>query len=734
MRKLVCSVLALAGSVMAAAWDYPAARRSDHVDEYQGVKVADPYRWMEDIDSPETQAWIAAERKLTGEALATMPERAPIRARLMALWNFPHFGLPFKEGGHTFFTKNDGLQNQSVLYVQDEVGSADGGREARPAASEARVLIDPNTLASDGTVALGVTAASRDGKWLAYSLKAAGSDWEEVFVRDVATGKDTGDRIRWVKFSNLAWTRDSRGFFYGRFPAAAKGDQLFGKLSRQQIYYHVLGTPQAEDRLVFELPEHPDWLMEAGVSDDGRFLILTIAQPSVTQNGLYYRDLGDPERPVFDGPVVKLLDAFDANYGYVHNDGETFFVQTTAGAPRGKIVAIDLKSPAPERWRTVVPESADNMDAANFFGGRFVVTTMHDVKSRLAVFAADGKPLGEIALPGIGAVTGVSGRDDDPELFFDFSSFLSPPTLFRHDLASGTNGVFQEAKVDFDAARYTTEQVWVASKDGTKIPMFITHRKDLARDGRSPAWLYGYGGFNISIRPQFAVPPLVWLELGGVFAQANMRGGGEFGEAWHLAGTKERKQNVFDDFIAAADWLVAKGYTSHERLVVQGRSNGGLLIGAVINQRPDLAAVAIPQVGVMDMLRYHKFTIGAAWASDYGTSETAEGFRYLRAYSPLHNITPGAKYPAVLITTGDHDDRVYPAHSFKYAATLQAAVAGVKSDRPSQGANLGRPVLIRIESNAGHGGSSGTTPVSKTIDEWADMMGFAAHEIGMRAE
>ncbi|HVU25948.1 MAG TPA: prolyl oligopeptidase family serine peptidase [Opitutus sp.] len=705
--------MAVAATTLAAepAWHYPAARRGDHVDDYHGVKVADPYRWMEDIDAPETQAWIAAERQSTASALAQMPERDAIRARLTALWNYPRFGLPFKEGGHTFFTRNDGLQNQSVLCVQD-------GPAAEP-----RVLIDPNMLAKDGTLALGATAASRDGKWLAYALKSAGSDWEELAVRDVATGQDTDDRVRWVKFSGIAWTHDSRGFFYARYPELPKGDKLFGTLTNQRICYHRLGTPQSADRVVFEQPEHPTWLTFASVSDDGRYLVLTVAQPGKTQNALYAIDLVDAAEPRLGGRVVKLLDDFDANYTYVHNDGRTFFIETNRAAPRGKIVAIELDSPAVEHWRTLVPESEENIDAVNFVGGKFVVTTMHDVRSRLAVFGADGAPRGEIALPGIGAVSGVSGRDDEAELFYDFSSFLSAPTIFRHDLASGKGEVFQAAKVDFDAARYITEQVWVTSKDGTQVPMFITHRKDLALDGTAPAWLYGYGGFNIAMRPQFAVPPLVWLELGGVYAQANLRGGGEFGEAWHLAGTRERKQNVFDDYIAAADWLVAHGYTSRARLVLQGRSNGGLLIGAVINQRPDLAAVAIPQVGVMDMLRYQDFTIGAAWASDYGTSETPEGFAYLRAYSPLHNITAGANYPAVLITTGDHDDRVFPAHSFKYAATLQAAVAG-----------RDRPALIRIESNAGHGGSSGTTPVSKTIEEWADMMGFAAHEIGMSVE
>lgn len=701
--------LLLASAASAApAPEYPAAARGDHVDDYFGTKVADPYRWMEDIDAPATKAWIAAERRLTDAQLAQMPERETIRKRLTARWNFARFGLPLKKGGRYFFTKNDGLQNQAVLYAQDALDGAP------------RALIDPNTLSPDGTVALGSIAPSRDGRWLAYALKAAGSDWEEFFVRDLATGKDTADRLQWVKFSGMSWTRDSQGFFYGRYPDVKAGDKLFGKLVHRRIYYHRLGTPQSEDRLIFELPEQPEWEIYSDVTDDGRYVVFNIDQPGRTQNALYYLDLVDPARPRFDGPVVKLLDAFDANYGVVHSDGRAFIVSTNREAPRGKIVAIDLKRPEPAAWKTLVPESADNLDAADFIGGRLVLTYMHDVQSRLAVYASDGRPAGEIALPGIGAVSGVSGRDDDPELFYGFSAFLTPPTIFRHDLATGRSETFRASKVAFDPAPYVTEQVWFPSKDGTKIPMFITHRRDLPRDGSAPAWLYGYGGFNISLLPQFSVPPLEWLELGGVWAQVNLRGGGEFGEAWHLAGTKERKQNVFDDYIAAADWLVAQGYTRHERLVVQGRSNGGLLVGAVINQRPDLAAVAIPQVGVMDMLRYHTFTIGAAWASDYGNSDTPEGFAYLSRYSPLHTIKAGAAYPAVLVTTGDHDDRVYPAHSFKYAAALQAAAKG-----------NGRPVLIRIESNAGHGGSSGTTPVSKTIAEWADMMGFAAHEIGI---
>ncbi len=711
MRYLTPFCLCLLSLPMLAApttWTYPAAPRGDVVDDYHGIKVADPYRWMEATDSPETKAWIAAERALTASALAQMPERAAIRARLTALWNYPRFSLPFKRGGHYFFSKNDGLQNQSVLYVQDSL------------ASPPRVLIDPNTLSAEGTVALGTASPSEDGKWLGYALKAAGSDWEEFFVRDIATGKDTADHIQWIKFSGLSWTKDSQGFFYGRYPEVAKGDKLFGKLLNRKIYYHRLGTAQSADVLVFELPEHPDRMVSARVTDDGRYLLLYVNQNGRTQNAVYYRDLVDPAQPKLDGPVVRLLDAFDANYGVVGNHADTLYVSTNFGAARGKIIAINLQAPAPSNWKTLVPESADNIDGVDYIGGRFVVSYMHDVKSRLAVFAADGKPLGDIALPGIGSVAEMSGRDDDPQLFYSFSSFLDAPTAIRHDLDSGKSEVFQKSKVAFDPSPYETEQVWVTSKDGTKIPMFVTHRKGVVLDGKSPTWLYGYGGFNISMHPAFSIPTLVWLEMGGIYAVANMRGGGEYGEAWHLAGTKERKQNVFDDYIAAADWLVAKHYTSHDRLVIQGRSNGGLLIGAVLNQRPDLAAVAFPQVGVMDMLRYHKFTVGAAWAADYGNSDTAEGFAYLRAYSPLHTIKAGASYPAVFVTTGDHDDRVFPAHSFKYAATLQAAMADSKN-----------PALIRIESNAGHGGSSGTTPVSKTIEEWTDMFGFAAHTLGI---
>ncbi|RFC51274.1 MAG: prolyl oligopeptidase, partial [Verrucomicrobia bacterium] len=471
MRKqlpLLCSTLCLPLLAASAPWTYPAASRGDVVDIYPGgAKVADPYRWMEAIDSPETQAWIAGERAVTASALARMPERGAIRARLTQLWNYPRFSLPGKRGGRYFFTKNDGLQNQSVLYVQDTL------------ASPPRVLIDPNTLSKEGTVALGLASASSDGKWLGYALKAAGSDWEEFYVRDIATGQDAADHLKWVKFSNLSWTKDSQGFFYGRYPEVAKGDKLFGKLANRKIYYHRLGTAQSADVLIFELPEHPEWLFSAGVTDDGRYLLIYLNQPGLTKNAIYYRDLVDPQHPKFDGPIVPLLPDFNANYGVVGNQADTLLVSTNLSAPRGKIVAIDLKSPAPAGWKTLVPESADNIDSVRYIGGRLVVNYLHDVQSRLAVFAADGQPLGAIPLPGIGSVAGISGSDDEPELFYDFSSFLSPPTSVRFDLDTKQSEVFQQAKVAFEASPYVTEQVWVTSQDGTRIPLFVTHRKDL---------------------------------------------------------------------------------------------------------------------------------------------------------------------------------------------------------------------------------------------------------------
>ncbi len=697
---------ALAPVVALAAYNYPVSKTVEHVDDYHGTKVPDPYRWLEDLDSPDTKAWVAAQNALTDSVVDKFPERAVIRKRLTELWNYPRTGLPFKEANWYFYTKNDGLQNQSPLFVRDGLSGAE------------RLLIDPNTLSKDGTVAVALTSPSPDGKWLGYGLATGGSDWRELKLRDVATGQDATDVIKWAKFTGFSWTHDAKGFFYSRYPAPADGNpKVFSKLENRKLYYHRVGTPQADDQLVYEMPEQPTWFPSGFVSSDGRYLIISTSQPGKSGNSIAYVDLQDGKQPVFGGAVVKLIDQYTRSYSFIGNVGRTFYFSTDDEAPRGRVVAYNLDQPA--QPRTVLAQSADPIGSVRISAGKLVVTYMHDVVSRVALFDLEGKPAGEIPLPGIGVVSGVSGKFKDAELFIGFSSFLSPGTILRHDLATGTTSTYHETKINFDTAAYETKQVFYPSKDGTKIPMFIIHKKGLKLDGSAPGWLYGYGGFNVVMQPQFAVPPLVWIEGGGVYAMANLRGGAEYGEEWHQAGTKERKQNVFDDFIAAGDWLVAQGYTSHRKLVLDGRSNGGLLLGAVVNQRPDLAAAAVPAVGVMDMLRYHKFTVGANWAGDYGTSDTPEGFNYLKAYSPLHTVKAGAKYPAVLVTTGDHDDRVFPAHSYKYTAAMQKAVA------PEAG-----PILIHIESNAGHGGSSGTSPVSKTIEDWAYRMGFGAHFSG----
>ncbi len=651
-----------------------------------------------------------AENQFTFALLQKLPRRAWFHERLTQLWNYPRYGLPFKEGGQYFFAKNDGLQNQAVLYAQRSLDAAP------------RALLDPNTLAGDGTIALTSTAVSHDGAWLAYGTAAAGSDWNELRVRSVATGTDAPDLIRWVKFSEASWTRDSRGFFYSRFPEPETGGgagKTFSELANQRVYYHRLGSPQSEDRLVFEIAGQPKWFVNASVTEDGRYAVVVIQRGDSDDNLLRVADLGDPLAPKIDAPIAGLIDVWNAEYGVIGNDGPILFVQTNLDAPRWRIVAIDTRAPDPAHWKTFVPETADTIDSCGLVGGKLVVLTMHDASSRLLIYGQDGTADGEIPLPGLGAVAGISGHGDDPELFYNFTSFTYPTTNFRHDLATGKNAVFHAPVVAFDPAAYETRQIFYHSRDGTRVPMFITSRKGLKLDGATPTLLYGYGGFEISLKPTFSVTVLAWLESGGIYAMPNLRGGGEYGKAWHEAGTKERKQNVFDDFIAAAEWLFDHHYTSPAHLAISGGSNGGLLIGATLNQRPGLCRVALPAVGVMDMLRFQKFTIGYAWVSDYGSSDDPAGFNYLRAYSPLHTIRAGAAYPAVLITTADHDDRVFPAHSFKYAAAMQASVAN------GPGA---LPVLIRIETRAGHGAGK---PTSKQIDEAADKLAFAAYFVGM---
>jgi prolyl oligopeptidase len=678
---------------------YPKAKTVDQVDDYHGTKVADPYRWLEDTDSPETHAWVEAENKVTFSYLDTIPYRGAIRDRLLKLWNYERFTVPEQEGGRYFYQHNNGLQNQNVLLVAESLSA------------EPRILLDPNTLSSDGTVALSGTAVTDNGKLMAYGTAASGSDWMEWHVRDVDTGKDLPDLIKWVKFSGASWTKDNKGFFYSRYDEPKADTALRDTNYFQKLYYHRLGTPQSEDKLIYERPDNKELLFGGSVSDDGHYLIINVSQGTSPKNRLYYKDLTQP-----DSQVVKLLDDADAAYNFVDNDGPVFWIHTDLAAPRGRLIAIDTKHAEKANWKTVVAEGPDKLESANVVDNLFMLSYLKDARNEVRVHDLDGKFLRNVDLPGIGSAGGFGGKRKDKETFYAFTSFISPTTIYRYDPQASKSSVFREPKVDFDPSRYETKQVFYNSKDGTRVPMFLTYKKGLKLDGQNPTLLYAYGGFDISLTPFFSVPNVVWLEMGGIYAQPNLRGGGEYGEDWHLAGTMGKKQNVFDDFIAAAEWLIANKYTSTPKLAIRGGSNGGLLIGACITQRPELYGATLPEVGVMDMLRFQKFTIGWAWTSDYGSSDKAEDFKWLYAYSPLHNLKPGTKYPPTMISTADHDDRVMPAHSFKFAATMQADQAG-----PA-------PVLIRIETKAGHGAGK---PISKIIDEMADDWAFVAHNLNM---
>ncbi|PWT92740.1 MAG: S9 family peptidase [Blastocatellia bacterium] len=678
---------------------YPAARKSEQVDDYHGVKVADPYRWLEDLDSGETRNWVEAENKLTFDYLEGIPARTKIKERLTKLWDYEKFGVPFKEGQRYFYTRNSGLQNQSVLYTVTSLSA------------EPKLLLDPNTLSSDGTVAVSGMSASHDGKLLAYSLSASGSDWQEWKVRDVETSQDLSDDLKWAKFSDASWSKDNKGFYYERYDEP-KSDSLKETNYFQKLYYHKLGTPQADDVLVYERPDQKDWMFSSYVTEDGRYLIITISQGTDVKNRVYYKDLNSP-----NSEVVKMLDGFDASYSFVGNDGGRFWFRTDLEAPRGKLIEIDTATPARNNWKVLVPETRDTIQSVTLVNHQFILNYLHDAYTQVKVFDQSGKFLRDIQFPGIGSADGFSGHADDKETFYSFTGFTTPTTIYRYDLVSGNTEIFRQPKVDFNPRDFETKQVFYSSKDGTKVPMFITYKKGLKLDGNNPTYLYGYGGFSVSLTPGFSVGLVVWMEMGGVFAQPNLRGGAEYGEEWHQAGYKLKKQNVFDDFIYAAQWLIANKYTSTPKLAIGGGSNGGLLVGAVLTQRPDLFGAALPAVGVMDMLRFQEFTIGWAWVSDYGSSKNAEDFKNLYAYSPLHNIKPGASYPPTLITTADHDDRVWPGHSFKFAATLQAAQAG------------SAPILIRIETKAGHGAGK---PTSKVIEESADRWGFLVKTLNMK--
>jgi prolyl oligopeptidase len=678
---------------------YPVAKKVDQTDNYHGTVIADPYRWLEDANSAETKAWVDAENKVTQDYLAAIPQRDGIRERLTQLWNYERYSAPYKEGGRYFYSRNDGLQNQAVLYTMKSLSDTP------------RVLLDPNTLAADGTVALAGTAVSPDGKLLAYSTAASGSDWNEIRVRDIESGKDLEDHVKWVKFSSTAWTHDGKGFFYSRYDAPQEATKLADVNYYQKLYYHKIGTAQDADVLVYDRPDQKEWGFSGTTTDDGRYLLITASQGTAHKNRVFYKDLAKA-----DAPVVALIDQLEAAYEFIDNVGPVFYFVTDRKAPRQRIVAIDIRKPREANWKTIVAEGKQTLVDSHLINNQLVTAYLADARSVVKVTDLKGKQLREIALPGIGTVSGFNGKRGDTETFFSFTGFTNPTTIYLLDLKSGASSVFRQPKLQFDPAQYETRQQFYTSRDGTRVPMFIVAKKGIKLDGSNPTYLYGYGGFNISITPAFSPANLAWMEMGGVYAVANLRGGGEYGEAWHEAGTKLKKQNVFDDFIGAAEWLVNNKVTSPAKLAIGGGSNGGLLVGAAMTQRPELFGAAIPQVGVMDMLRFHKFTIGWAWTSDYGSSENPDEFKALVKYSPLHNLKSGTCYPATMITTADHDDRVVPAHSFKFAATAQAAQAGAN------------PVLIRIDTKAGHGAGK---PTSKQIEEVADRWGFLSRALKM---
>jgi prolyl oligopeptidase len=678
---------------------YPETKKVDVVDTYFGTTVADPYRWMEDDNSPEVAAWVAAENKVTFGYLDQISYRPQLKDRLTKLLNYPKYGSPTRRGEWFIFSKNDGLQNQSVQYIQK-------GLDGTP-----EVLLDPNKFSADGTSQLGGFSLSQTGKYVAYGISEGGSDWRDFYVLDVATKKALTDHLEWVKFSGASWIGD-QGFFYNRYPQPESGKKMAGKNDFQKIYYHKVGTPQSDDKLIYEDNDHPQRRQSVGVTEDQRFEILGVSDSSAGKRGnsMFFREVAQGDKPFT--PIVA--DIGDESYGVIGDANGKFLIETNHGAPNGKVVLYD---PQTKAWKDILPERPEPLEVTSTAGGKLFATYLKDVTTRAYVYSLDGKLENEIQLPGLGSAGGFGGRNDDKFLFYSFTSFNYPPTIFKYDIATKKSTVFRTVDIPgFKAADYEVKQVFYNSKDGTRVPMFITYKKGLKLDGNNPTVLYGYGGFNITTNPGFSALRIALLEQGVVYASANMRGGGEYGEKWHEAGTKLKKQNVFDDFIAAAEYLIAQKYTSPNKLAIHGGSNGGLLVGACSNQRPELYRAVVEQAGVMDMLRFHKFTIGAAWISDYGSSEQNEAqFKALYAISPIHNVKPGTKYPATLITTADHDDRVVPAHNFKYAAALQAGQGG------------DNPILIRIDTKSGHGASSTT----KTLEQQTDIYAFLFTNLGV---
>ena len=677
---------------------YPTARKEDLSETLHGVEVPDPYRWMEDIDSAETVAWIKAQNALTHAYLDTLIQREMIKNRMTALWDFEKYGVPYKHASRYFYTYNTGLENQDVHYWMEGLNG------------EAKILLDPNTYSEDGTLALTGAVPSNYGQFLAYGLSEAGSDWQEWRVRKVGEDHDEPDHIQWVKFSQAAWDGKDQGFYYSRYDKPTESELLKGTNYDQKLYYHRLGTHQDEDILVYEKPEHKEWGFWGQVTNDGAYLIVTVSKGTQDEVAVFYKDLSSR-----DNPIVELLPDFDAEYQFIDNQGPVFYFLTTQLAPMRRVIAIDIRHPEHTDWREIIPQSKDALESVNLVGARFICTYLVDAVHAVQLFDTNGQATGEVTLPGLGTVSGFHGKAEDMETFYAYTDIITPQRIYRYDIQTNESTLYRQPIVGFNPQDYVTERVFVTSKDSTQVPMFISHKKGLEKNGDLPTYLFGYGGFNIAIPVMFKVPILVWMELGGVYAQVQLRGGGEYGEAWHQAGMKANKQNVFDDFISAGEWLIEQSYTRPGMLAIGGRSNGGLLIGAVMTQRPDLFGVCMPTVGVMDMLRFHKFTIGWAWVSDYGSPDDPEEFKAILAYSPYHNIKPWTVYPPTMVTTGDHDDRVYPAHSYKFAAALQAAQAGEA------------PILIRIDMRAGHGVGK---PTAKLIEEHADLWAFTLANLG----
>lgn len=680
---------------------YPVTKTVDQTDDFHGTQVVDAYRWLEDDvrESTEVADWVTAQNKLTFAYLKSIPGRDVIEKRISELWDYEKIGAPFRAGGRYYYSRNDGLQNQDVVFMQTALDD------------KSEILIDPNTWSDDGTIALSGLEFSDDGRYVAYGIQDGGSDWRTWRVMEIATRRILDDELKWIKFSGIAWTPDSKGFFYSRYDEPRAGEEFQSLNLNQKVFYHVVGTPQSEDKLIYQRPDHPDWGFGAEVSEDGQYLVLTVWKGTDDRYRVIIDELSKPDSEPYD-----LIDNFEYEYSFVGNDGSLLMFQTNLDAPQRRIIGIDLTDPKIDNWKEIVPETENTLTSANIVGDMIIGRYLKDARTQVRLHHMDGSFVREVEFPGIGAASGFGGKRDHDETFYSFSSFAVPPSTYRYDIQTGESELLRRADVKFEPDDYETKQIFYTSRDGTRVPMFLCHRKGITLDGSNPTLLYGYGGFNISLTPGFRVSRLAWMELGGVFAMPNLRGGGEYGEPWHKAGTKLNKQNVFDDFIAAAQWLIDNKYTSTPKLAIQGGSNGGLLVGACMTQRPDLFGACLPAVGVMDMLRFHQFTAGRFWVDDYGSADNPEEFKALLAYSPYQNLEGGIQYPATLITTADTDDRVVPGHSFKFAAKLQACQSGTN------------PTLIRIETRAGHGAGK---PTEKIIEEVADQWAFLVKNLGM---